>query len=258
MTEIRLASANAEAVIDTRGGRLAQLTVRGHDLLVPFTDRWTLSGCYPMVPWAGRLDHGRFRFGDRVQTTPTPRPPHALHGVATEVAWEDRGDGTLRIDLGSAWPLGGHAEVHYVLGDSSMRCEIQVTAGTDPMPAVVGFHPCFVRQLEGQPYQLDFAPRFMWERGDDYLPTGAVLEPPPVGPWDDCFGGVHDPPRLSWGDVMAIELRSPTTTWVVCDHFDAVVCVEPQTDTPNAFNLSGGTVLGPGETLRLPLEIVWG
>ena len=46
------------------GGRIAQLTVRGRDLLVPGRagDHPMLWGSFPMVPWAGRLRHGRFRF----------------------------------------------------------------------------------------------------------------------------------------------------------------------------------------------------
>lgn len=255
---MRLQAGDAVAVLDSNGGRLSQLTVRGHDLLVPFTDRWTLSGCYPMVPWAGRLDRGRFTFRGVDHELPITMEPHAIHGVATSVEWGELGDGRMRVDLAQGWTLGGVAETSYELTESSMRCTVSVTATDQPMPAVVGFHPCFVRELASHPDQLTFDPGFMWQRGGDYLPTGDVRQPPPPGPWDDCFGDVVAAPRLSWGDVLTVELRSPTDTWVAFDQLDAAICVEPQTDTPNAFNLSGGTILEPGETLTLPLEIAWG
>lgn len=257
MSLVTLESADARAVLDTTGGRLSQLTVRGHDLLVPFSNRWTLSGCYPMVPWAGRLDHGRFRFGGVDHELPITMEPHAIHGVATAVAWDQVGDGRMRVDLAEGWPLGGVAEVSYGLDESMIRCTVSVTATDRAMPAVIGFHPCFARELGGHRDRLTFDPGFMWERGDDHLPTGHMLRPPPPGPWDDCFGAVSSPPRLSWGDTVAVELRSPTDTWVAFDQLDAAICVEPQTDIPNAFNLGRGAVLAPGDSLSLTLDISW-
>lgn len=257
MTEVVLEAGDAVAVLATTGGRLSQLTVGGHDVLVPFTDRWTLAGCYPMVPWAGRLDRGRFSFRGVDHELPITMDPHAIHGVATRADWESDGAGQMRVELAEGWPLGGVAETSYALTDSSLTCTVSVTATDHAMPAVVGFHPCFVRSLGGHPDELTFDPGFMWERGNDYLPTGARLRPAPDRPWDDCFGEVRAAPRLRWGDALAIELRSPTDTWVTFDQLDAAICVEPQTDTPNAFNMSGGAALEPGESLALTLEIVW-
>lgn len=257
MSEVVLEAGDAVAVLDTTGGRLSQLTVHGHDLLVPFTDRWSLSGCYPMVPWAGRLDRGRFSFGGVDHQLPITMEPHAIHGVAMEVDWDLVGDGRMQVELAQGWPLGGVAETTYALTDSSITCTVSVTATDQALPAAIGFHPCFTRSLAGNADDLSFAPEFMWERGEDYLPTGAQIRPAPDGPWDDCFGGVTEAPTLTWGDAVAVELRSPTDTWVTFDQLDAAICVEPQTDTPNAFNMSGGKVLEPGASLALTLEIVW-
>ena len=257
MSEVVLEAGDVVATLDPKGGRLSQLTVGGHDLLVAFTDRWSLSGCYPMVPWAGRLDRGRFTFGGVDHELPITMDPHAIHGVAMEAVWDVVGDGRMRIPLADGWPLGGVAETSYALTADALTCTVTVIATDHAMPAVVGFHPCFTRELAGHRDELTFEPGFMWERGDDYLPTGARLRPPPPGPWDDCFGGVDAPPRLTWGDAVSVELRSATDTWVTFDQLDAAICVEPQTDTPDAFNLSGGQVLEPGECLSLTLEIVW-
>ena len=49
-----------------RGGRVAQITADGTALLVAESEAHEPSplawGSYPMVPWAGRIRHGRFRF----------------------------------------------------------------------------------------------------------------------------------------------------------------------------------------------------
>lgn len=244
-------------MLDPLGGRLAELDVRGHGLLAPVTGPRTQAGCYPMVPWAGRLDRGRFRFDGVDHRMAITMAPHAIHGLATSAMWDVVAPGAMKLDLGPLWPLGGVAEVRYELTPTSITCTLALTATDRALPAALGWHPCFVRSLAGVADALDFAPGFMWTRGGDYLPTGAT-EPPPPGPWDDCFGGVEAPPVIRWGDDVAVELRAPTSTWVVFDMMDTIICVEPQTDTPNAYNLSGGTVLQPGERLRLPFEIAWG
>jgi aldose 1-epimerase len=255
---LTLESGEATAVLDTLGGRLSQLTVSGHDLLVPDTGRRTLAGCYPMVPWAGRLANGRFVFEGVEVGVPITNPPHAMHGLATSLDWRVVSPTSMAVDFDGLWPPGGAATVDYELSGSSLCCTLTVRAGDRSMPAVVGFHPCFVRSLAGNPDQLTFDAGFMWMRGDDHLPTGMTQTPPPNGPWDDCFGDVIGPPRLSWGDQLELELRSETDTWVVFDELESAICVEPQSDTPNAFNMNGGAILAPHEQLTLTLEMVWG
>lgn len=258
MSFLTLESDDATAVLDTSGGRLSQLTVRGHDLVVPDTGRRTLAGCYPMVPWAGRLANGSFVFDGVEIAVPLTYPPHAMHGLAMSQDWRVVSSTSMALDLEGLWPLGGEANVDYVLSGSSLRCTLAVRAGDRSMPAVVGFHPCFVRSLGGSPDELSFDAGFMWSRGDDHLPTGVIERPPPTGPWDDCFGDVVVPPKLSWGDELQLELRCDTDTWVVFDELPEAICVEPQSDPPNAFNMDGGSVLAPHEQLTLTLEMAWG
>ncbi len=243
------------ADLEPLGGRLASLGVRGHELLAPVRERRNQAGCYPMVPWAGRLDHGRYTFAGTEHQLPPTLGPHAIHGVATDVAWTPTGTGRMELDLGPHWPLGGRARVDYHLTERSITATLVVMATDQAMPAVLGWHPCFNREIGGHPDRLDFDAAFMWARRPDHIPTGERVPVPP-GPWDDCFGGVTRPPRISWGP-LTVTLGSPTETWVVFDERDDIICVEPQTDTPNAFNMSGGTVLQPGEELVLPLEISW-
>jgi len=94
----------------------------------------------------------------------------------------------------------------------------------------------------------------MWERDATGIPTGRQVPVPP-GPWDDAFAGA-DQPTITWPDALAITLRSTCPVWVVYDRDPRLVCVEPQTDTPDAFNREP-TVLEPGDGLTLTMEIGW-
>jgi aldose 1-epimerase len=116
------------------------------------------------------------------------------------------------------------------------------------MPVVAGWHPCF----RGQP-SLGLPATAMWRRDSSGIPTGEVVPVPP-GPWDDAFE-VDGDPVLAWPD-LTVTLRSTCSTWVVYDEDPRLVCVEPQTDAPDAFNRSP-LVLEAGEALTLSLHLSW-
>lgn len=45
-------------------------------------------GCFPMVPWAGRLGNATLNAGGQCYSLPANKPPHALHGMACYSTWE--------------------------------------------------------------------------------------------------------------------------------------------------------------------------
>lgn len=250
-----------EAVVDAdRGGRIASLRVDGNELLVgpdEVDGDPMLWGCYPMVPWAGRVRDGRFTFEGVVHELPTMAPPHAIHGVGHTSAWDVTGPTTLCLDLDGAWPFGGVVEQRFDLGTEDLRLTMTVTAGERSMPVVAGWHPCFRRRLDdGADLELTVAAGSMWERDAAGIPTGRLVPVPP-GPWDDCFAGVVGDPCVRWPGVLELALRSACPAWVVYDQDPRLVCVEPQTDAPDAFNRAP-LVLAPGERLELALALVWG
>lgn len=245
------------------GGRITSLVVAGHELIV--TEgygpvRW---GCYPMVPFAGRIRDGRFRFAGRDVALPLNLPPHAIHGTVFERPWTVVGPDTLSIDLGPAWPFAGR--VHQRFGLHAGGLEVALTLEADvPMPGAIGWHPWFRRTLTGTvghplaasgPVDLHVDAEWMYVRGPDGLPTGE-LTPPGPRPWDDCFTGLRSAPRLTWPGVLALELRSSADHWVVYDESDDGVCVEPQTAPPDFPNIAPVMVL-PGQPLRATMAWHW-
>jgi aldose 1-epimerase len=250
----------ARATVDPeKGGRLASLRVDGLELLISEAEvdgDPMLWGCYPMVPWAGRVREGRFRFRGQDHELPLDAPPHAIHGVGYRSAWEVTGPGALRLDLDGRWPLGGAVTQEVELTADALTLTMTVTATDRAMAVVAGWHPCFRPRLDrGEPARLAIAPTSMWERDGTGIPTGRQV-PVPAGPWDDAFSGLHSDPRITWPGAIEVSLQSTCGVWVVYDRDPRLLCVEPQTDAPDAFNREP-TVLEPGAHLRLHLRIGW-
>lgn len=258
---MRLESARATATIClTRGGRLASLVVDGHETLLTAGDDDAFGwGSFPMVPYAGRVAEGRFEFAGVEHRLPITMDPNAIHGTAWQREWTRVGDDQIRADLGPDWPLGGSVTQAFALTDDALDTTLTVTAGDHPMPAMLGWHPWFRRRLLQDATisaQLEFDAEAMYELDEVMIPTGGIVAPSP-GPWDSCFTEVAQPLRLVWPGAVTLELSSSCDHWVIYDRPDHAICVEPQTDAPDAFNRAPH-VLEAGESLSETFRIRWG
>jgi aldose 1-epimerase len=256
---VRLDAGDVRVRIDpAHGGRIASLQVGGHELLVAeaaVDGDPTLWGCYPMVPWAGRVRDGRFTFRGTTHQLALDAPPHALHGVGYRNPWEVIGPQSLLLDLDGLWPFGGTVTQEVVLTPAALRLSMTVTAIDEAMPVMAGWHPCFRRRLaSGDPAELEVAAAALWERDGTGIPTGRQVSVP-ARPWDDALVGV-EAPRVTWPGALELTLGSSCPVWVVYDQDPRLVCLEPQTDAPDAFNREPA-VLEPGERLTASVEITW-
>ena len=258
MIELRAGSASC-TVSAADGGRVASLCVDGVDLIVGPDPSLPAAGwgSYPMVPWAGRIRHGRFRFDGIEYQLPINFETHAIHGTGFEQPWEVVGHDARSVALSCrlAWVLGGESEQLIELRDNSCTCTLAVRAGDRAMPASIGWHPWFVK-----PERVDLQFERMYLRDDDYITDGHTVAPPPPPPWDDCFAGPVATPRL-WLGGLEVSITSDCDYWVVYDMPAHATCVEPQTAIPDAFNFAfdrGGAMrLEPGEELRRTMTIGW-
>jgi aldose 1-epimerase len=266
---VKLKAGPAEAILDPgAGGQIAALRVEGTDLLVTRGNGPLTWGAYPMVPWAGRLRDGLVRWGGRVHTLPTDLlPPHAIHGTLVEAPWRiglPAGDAkaTLAAPLGATWPFGGRAVHRVTLAATSLTATLEVHADDRPFPAIVGWHPWFPGTLGGPAgavgglVEVDVCASGMFERGDDYIPTGAVVPVPP-GPLDDCLVGVTHAPAVRWPGAFEIAIESDATYWVVDTQHAGGVCVEPQTGPPNGLNTGDFALVEPGRPLVASMTLRW-
>lgn len=258
---MQLATERAVLSIDPAdGGRVTSLVIDGMELLVTEGAKPTRWGSFPMAPWAGRLGFGRLYFDQGTSAFPITSAPHANHGTAMHTSWEVSAHGdtaaTLRTELGSPWPFGGWVEQVFVVTADHFRVTMTIHADEQPMPAQLGWHPWYRRQLDrGGPLTVDFAADAMYTVDDAQLPTGELVTPPD-GPWDDTFTEVSQQPVLRWPDALTVELTSDMDHWVVFTRPDHAVAIEPQSGAPNDLNRAP-QVLQPGQSLSGWMQLTW-
>ena len=253
--ELRAGSASL-VVSAADGGRLTSVVVGGRELLwANRNDGLYGWGSYPMVPWAGRIRHGRFAFLGREYQLPINMPPHALHGVVLDRPWTMTGPDSMTIDLDERWPFRGRVRQDFALSEDGLAVTLTVEAD-EPMPAMVGWHPWFRRVLsDGEaPVTFEFSADEMLVRDAEGMPTGERVAPS-AGPWDDAFTGVTAGPTLTWPGLR-LELGATSEWWVVYSEPGHAICVEPQSGPPNAAN-SGPDVAAPGAPLAHTMTWRW-
>ena len=269
MTDFVLRAGGAALSLSpANGGRVSSLTLPGPDGATlevvgrggPGVVGW---GCYAMAPWAGRVRRGVLTWDGHRHQLPLAMPPHAIHGVTLDRAWEivaqDDLSLTLRCGFDSRWPWAGHAVQHVaLLGDGSgLRARIEVRSAGDAFPAWTGFHPWFARSLgAGGPVSLDLLAGGMLRRDDDGMPTDDVLAVT-QGPWDDVFVDVAWPVTLTWPGALRLTVSSPAPYAVVFTERPTAVCVEPQSAPPNAAELGAAATVTPDAPLVLEMAWDW-
>ena len=256
MIELRARSGDAVVEVEPdHGGRVGQITIDGTAILVGHRpDLPPLGwGWYPMVPWAGRVRDGTFTFDGTTFELPRTMRPHAIHGTGWLQRWsvDDDGDEHVAMSCTLDWPLGGGATHVIHVEPDRVVATLSVRAGDRAMPAVIGWHPWFVK-----PDRLDVSFAAMYVRDAEGITLDELVSPRPR-PWDDCFVRPAHPPEVRIGDLSVV-VDSDCDHWVVYDELPGATCVEPQSGPPDAFNMAGrATRLAPGEELRRTMQIRW-
>jgi len=240
------------------GGRIAQVTFDGTEWLLGHGDdnaamiAW---GCYPMLPWAGRIRRGRFDFQGRSYQLPVNFGDNAIHGIGFALPWQvevhvpTRAELFLQLPEDKRWPFGGSARQRIEVTERALRMYLSVTAGQQAMPAVIGWHPWFRK-----PDRLEFKPLGIYPRDAEGIAMRPISEAPP-GPWDDCFVNV-EPLTIERGGHK-LRLTSDCRHWVVYDEPANTTCVEPQSGPPDAFNLEPMQALAPGWSMAAWFAMEW-
>jgi aldose 1-epimerase len=268
--QIRLDAGDAAAVIEpAAGGRVTSLVVDGHELLVQQGADVFHWGSFPMAPWVGRLRNGRLEFDGRVEHLPVNAPPHALHGLVTDRPWTITATGErsveLAVELGDPsdaadpWPWPCRVTQSVVLAEDRMEFRLAVHA-QEPMPADIGWHPWFVRELSTPQgmveAELEVRGGRVYLNDADGLPSGQ-MGPPPPRPWDYCFLGLSEPPTVRWAGLLELTVDSDCDHWVFYDMEPAGLCAEPWTGPPNSLNGSTPNVVTPSQPLEATMSWAW-
>ena len=257
-TQLVLEADGARAVVLARdGGRLGSVTVGGRELLVAGDPRDPLSwGSYPMAPWAGRVNLGRFTFDGRTHQLPITMAPHAIHGVVYDRPWSAVGDDTIAIDLDDRWPFRGRVVQRFALDEDGLEVTMTVTAD-EPMPAVIGWHPWFRRVLaEGtEPVRPGVQRRHdagAWRRRDPDRGARAADR----GPMGRRIHGSRRGPRPRVARSLRLSIASTGAWWVVYSMPEHAICVEPQSGPPDGLGLLPEVVV-PGRPMTHSMRWTW-
>ena len=240
---------------------------------------------FHMLPYSNRIRDARFTFeGRTVQLGRVER--HAIHGALRKLPWDvldaDASRLLCRIDSrehdGVDWPWPIVATIDARLDGPTLRSAMTLeNAGSTPMPAGLGWHPYFVREIDGAAPELTLPVESVYpDAVGDCLPDGAPVTLPSELDFrtaraldratriDCCLAGFGGTARIAWPAAgIALELRASEA----CDHLvffnpDAPhFAVEPVTHANDAFNLAergieaGRAVLGPGERLEAEMRL---
>jgi aldose 1-epimerase len=269
-----------ELVVDAaRGGSIMAFRERGFDLMRPWdgvSDDPRSYASFPLVPYSGRIDQGRFSFGGREwRLEPNfPPEPHAIHGQGWTSAWSQTEAGPTSAELellhdAPEAPLRYRAWQRFWLYPDRLEVELGLTnRGASPMPFGLGHHPYFGHRDQAL---LSAEVSGVWMTDDANISRRLEPVPPlwgfrlrrPVAELvlDHNFQGWSGSARIDWPDAgraLVIEADEPLRHLVVyvppgADFF----CVEPVSQVADGFNLmaagvadTGVRVLAPGETLR--------
>lgn len=254
---VQLEAGGVRATVDPeRGARLVSLTFDGHEVIghadsVAEAGESIGTGCYPMVPWAGRIRGGLVAHQGRAHALPVEPEGNALHGLGRDLLWSYAGDGLFIVQIGDPWPEPGTATLQYSVRPDGVDLQLEWKPDHDTgLGCALGFHPWFRRVVDGVTVQATLTPTTMVERGSDGLPTGDLVDAAPP-PWDDCLR-LAGPPQLSWPGVLDLQLTCSSPWWVVFSEPRHAICVEPQTVPPDSWS---HPTLGPSRPSQLTFSI---
>lgn len=262
------------------GGTVTHFRHQGNDLMRAARGNAPIdAAAFPLVPFSGRIAHGKFEWlGRHVELRANfPPEPHTIHGHGWQSDWDVEEAGIDRAVLGYShpagnWPWAYRAAQRFQLGPSGLDLMLSLTnMSNEPMPAGIGWHPYF--SSAGAQIVADTTK--IWDTGADGVPTGCrvpsgkeqLRRPQRVEDLalDTPFEKTGGPVTLHW-PARRISLRilaSDSLKFLVVytPPGAGYFCVEPVSHVPNMVNLAfppnetGLVALAPGETLSGTIRV---
>ena len=280
---LTLRSGELELVVDpAAGGCIRSFTDAGFAILRTSTGDQRDPASYSsfaLVPYSGRIDHGRFAFGGIEHQLPLnfAPEPHAIHGDGWTASW------TVSDQSGTNATIVFHHEARrmafryrawqtFTLAEDGLRIEIGVrNTGDATMPFGLGLHPYFDRR-PGTTLEAEVAE--IWLPDPLNIPREKIAVPDwadfrnerPVAEMtlDHIFAKVRGAATIRWPNEsrgVRVEGDQVLDRLVVFippgqDYF----CVEPVSHVANAINMpdieaAGLRILQPNAELSATVSI---
>lgn len=230
------------------------------------------SSCFPLIPYAGRLRNGRFRFAGNEYRFPLNAAPerHSSHGDGWTRPWDlmhlDRRTAIMRLGAEDSAPL--QYEATQSISVTSQRVRVALSSrnvGTQPIPMGLGLHPYFANRAQAV-VTANLPGHWRWD--DELMPiaqqknplAGALASGSEVTglPVAAEFTGWDGRAVIDW---PALGLRVELTTTPALRHVvmwlpvgESFFCFEPICHATDALNEYPGTVAGEDFVILDPEE----
>ncbi len=232
---------------------------------------------FHMIPYSNRIRDGRFSF-DGTEYKLSDSDNHSLHGALRKLPWRivKETEHELVCEYSSSkdgrinWPWAITAEIYYTVKEDKISSVIRVrNDGGSLMPVGFGWHPYFVRTIDGVSPELCIPVSGVYPDTDgDCLPTGSSEALPTKLDFrkpraletkqriDHCFSGLDGPVTITWptsGIKLKMQASRNCGHLVLFNPAKPHFAVEPVTNANDAFNLakkgidSGVISLAPGD-----------
>jgi aldose 1-epimerase len=272
----------AMGIVPRIGGSLAYFRKSGRDLMRPLSADDRAAGnvlgvaCFPMVPYANRIEGNAFDFAERTWHFSANNPPERfnVHGTGWHSAWQaeedDRGVLLILSHLAPEEPYSYEAKQHFSLSPDGLTVEMQLTnKGPMSMPFGFGLHPWFER---GEKTELAFNATHFFMEGPDGVATERLALPPELNFSAGCplpdnwrnndYGGWDGKAEIRFAEHgLGLRIEADPVfghLMLYADPKKTFFCLEPQSNAPCAFNRMkgrdgeafGSRILAPGQSLE--------
>ena len=240
---------------------------------------------FHMLPYSNRIRDGLFEFqGQSIQLDNAAS--HAIHGALRKLPWTVTASdsSSVQCEFHSSehpsvnWPWPISARIEHRIEGNVLSSTISLTNnGNTDMPAGFGWHPYFVRTVNGSEATLTLPVSGIFpDAAGDCLPDGAPVALPENLDFrtprqldaaqriDVCLSGLAGQCVLDWpdGGIKLVMQASDNCRYLVLYNPDMPhFAVEPVTNANDAFNLSnrsiesGTQVLRAGESLTATMSL---
>ena len=250
------------------GAALHRFTFKGIDILRPAGDSETNplnQSLFVMLPYCSYIKDGHFNyFGISRRVSQNKQDfPDPIHGDGWQEKWQINNQSNDSITLSyihkkdTGFPFDYSASVTYTLIDNQLQIILSIyNPSSLPMPCGMGLHPYFLHPKEAR---LSFVSSHIWHHKNDPIfdrpyPTPSqwdfAKERVIFEDFDTAFGGWNGVAFISYPEQQVkIEINAKDIFHhlILYAPKDAnFFCLEPVSNTPDAFNLAAYGVIGTG------------
>ena len=272
-------------IVPDIGASVSFLRYKDQDILKPAPTNISHaneSSLFVMLPYCYHIVDEKFTYFGIERHVPKndPKYPYPIHGDGWLNAWHIENSSENHITLSyqhhkndRGFPFDYDAQITYRLQDNQLNITIALkNPGRLPMPCGIGLHPCFQNKKSAK---LFFKTTHVWYHQND-----PIFDRPYETPkewdfkdgksinekFDTAFGGWDGQARIQYPNGIDIKISAPDLfrhlALSTSSEDDNCFCLQPISNTPDAFNLAalgvidtGIQSIGPGQTLQQTISL---